>query len=170
MDGANAGAVGGLTLLVTGGAKQGKSVFTVALARSLPPPRYYIAAMEPFDEQWRARAERHRSARGADFETIERRRDLSGLSLPNRGAALLECIPNLTANEMFRPDYSIVPDARTRILNGVESLAAQCETLIVVTNEIGRDAHGFDAASMEYIEALGAINNALAARFGVVAE
>ena len=44
------------------------------------------------------------SGQGKGFETIERYTDLSGLELPKEGVALLECLSNLTANEMFEPE------------------------------------------------------------------
>ena len=46
---------------------------------------------------------RHRQMRaGKGFETVERYTDLKGLKLDPDSVVLLECMSNLTANEMFQ--------------------------------------------------------------------
>ena len=98
-----------MLILVTGGSGSGKSEYAentaVRLAKEEGLPLYYIAAMKPYGEEGRRRVERHRRLRaGKGFETWERYMDLKGLALPKRGVALLECLSNLTANEMFEPE------------------------------------------------------------------
>ena len=41
---------------------------------------------------------------GKRFSTIEKPVDLKDVSLPGGSAALLECVSNLTANELFREE------------------------------------------------------------------
>ena len=43
------------SLLVTGGARSGKSRYALARAVALPPPRVFIATAEPGDAEMRAR-------------------------------------------------------------------------------------------------------------------
>ena len=50
--------------LVIGGAASGKSEYAEGLALASPhSPRYYIATMEPFGEEGRARVAKHRRMR-----------------------------------------------------------------------------------------------------------
>ena len=159
-----------MMILLIGGAGCGKSRFAEKLMEQGPKPRCYLATMQPYGEEGERRIQKHRAMRaGKDFETIERYTDYASLSLPACGTALLECIANLTANEMFRPDGSW-DDPTARVLSGVDAIARQCGTLIVVTNDVGSDGVRYDASTQAYIEALGRINAALASRADTVVE
>ena len=157
-------------ILLTGGSGCGKSTYAEKVCMSMPTPRYYIAAMKPYGPGGAEKVARHRQMRsGKGFETFERYVDLAGLKLPERGTALLECICNLTANEMFDEDgnYS---DPCARVLAGVDALRAQCDTLVVVTNDVGSDGGDYGEATRAYMEAVGRINARLAAEADVVCE
>lgn len=159
-----------MRILLTGGSANGKSTYAEQLSVRLSGPLYYIAAMMPYGEEGERRIARHRAMRAEKgFTTIERYTDLSGIVLPKRGTALLECICNLTANEMFEPAgaHACAADA---VLRGVEALSRQCENLIVVTNDVGADGGGYDPMTMAYVRTLGEINAALSARFDRVYE
>ena len=74
------------------------------------PPLYYIADMVPYGRETEKKIEAHRKMRaGKGFATIEWYVDLPGRILgpdsPDlKGSyVLLECISNLTANEMYEP-------------------------------------------------------------------
>ena len=159
-----------MLILVTGGAANGKSRFAESLCMRAPSPRFYLAAMQPYGAEGEARITRHRAMRaGKGFTTIERYTDYASLVLPARGTALLECICNLTANEMFDANGA-VSDPVERVLSGVFAVQAQCETLIVVTNDVGSDGVSYAPETTAYIAALGAINSALAAKADTVVE
>ena len=136
----------------------------------LSGPRYYLAAMQPYGEEGEARIRRHRAMRdGKGFETVERYTDYASLKLPARGTALLECVANLTANEMFGSDGSVT-DPVERVLNGISAVSDQCGTLIVITNDVGSDGVRYEASTEAYIQALGQINAALAEQADTVIE
>ncbi len=156
--------------LLTGGSACGKSTYAEKLAAALPGPRYYIAAMRPYDAESEAKIARHRAQRAdKGFVTFERYTELAGLTLPARGTALLECVCNLVANEMFDGEGR-ERDPVPAVLSGIESLARQSETLIVVTNDVGADGGGYAESTMRYVTAVGRINAALAARAARVLE
>ena len=154
-----------MKILLTGGSACGKSTFAEKLAVELPPPRYYVATMEPYGEEGQARIRRHHAMRqGKGFTTIERYVDAAGLRLPEHaGVILLECVGNLLANEMFRPDGA--KDAAVEaVLSGVENLDGQCDNLIIVTNEVGSGGNdSFNDGTLAYIELMGRVNRRLAA-------
>lgn len=160
-----------MMILLTGGSGCGKSTFAEKLCVQLPAPRYYIAAMRPYGPGGREKVARHRAMRaGNGFETIERYTALDTLRLEAAGGtALLECICNLTANEMF-DENGVQSDPVRRVLDGVAALRAQCETLVVVTNDVGSDCGEYSASTRGYIAALGQINAALAAQADAVCE
>ena len=159
-----------MMILLTGGSACGKSSYAESLCLLFPQPRWYIAAMRPYGEGSEAKIRRHRQLRaGKGFETFERYTDLAGLVLPQRGTALLECICNLTANEMF-DDEGRMTDPCAAVLEGVETLRRQCEHLVIVTNDVGSDGCAYDEGTRAYIRAVGRINAALAQRADAVYE
>ena len=153
-----------MLILLTGGSACGKSTFGEKLAVSGPKPLYYIAAMQPFDDECLQKIARHRELRAdKGFETIERYTGVDALDIPQKGGtALLECLCNLTANEMYiQPDHPV--DPVEKVVAGVENLRRQTHTLIVVTNDVGSDNEAYSPETRAYIRALGAINARVAA-------
>ena len=159
-----------MMILLTGGSGCGKSTFAEKLAVARPGPRYYIAAMQPYDEECLKKIARHREMRrDKGFETLERQRDMETLRLPGRGTVLLECLCNLTANEMFAPDGTM-RDVYDKILRGIDALRAQSEELIVVTNDVGSDTEEYTPETLCYVQTLGRLNRALAEKADTVCE
>ena len=151
-----------MIILLTGGSACGKSHYAESLCLHFPMPRYYIAAMMPYGEGSEAKIERHRQIRrGKGFETVERYRDLSGLRLEKRGTVLLECVCNLTANEMF-DDSGNITDPYDAVMDGIDALCAQSGNVVIVTNDVGSDSREYTPETGRYIEALGRINAAIA--------
>ncbi len=159
-----------MRILLTGGSACGKSTYAEALSMRFQPPRYYIATMRPFGEDSLRKIAAHQQMRREKgFLTVEQDTELSLITLPARGTVLLECMCNLTANEMF-DENGVARDVFDKIMQGIQSLEAQCDTLIVVTNEVGSDGCQYDESTRQYIETLGKLNAALAARFDCVYE
>ena len=148
-----------MLILLTGGSACGKSTYGEELAVHGPKPLYYLAAMQPYDEECLRKIARHRALRrDKGVETIERYTGMDSLLLPQTGGtALLECICNLTANEMYiQPE--LPADPVDKVLSGVENLRRQTNTLIVITNDVGSDNEAYSDETRCYIRALGEIN------------
>ena len=159
--------------LVVGGAASGKSEYAEQLIlRAGALPRYYEATREPFGAEARARIARHRVLRAQKrFETIECPVGLSRVLLPARGAALLECLSNLAANELYSPAGAGGEQAAlAAVVDGVESLRRQCEALVVVTGEVFSGGSAYAGDTGTYLRVLAAANRALAARADAVCE
>lgn len=146
--------------LVTGGSGSGKSEFAENLAVSLGGEKTYIAAMMPSDSECIKRIERHRQMRsGKGFKTIERYTGIKELDIG--GTVILECLSNLTANEMYSPSGA-GERAAEEITEGILRLNKRCENLIVVTNEIFSDGADYGSETEKYMKTLGKINVAAA--------
>lgn len=156
--------------IVLGGAACGKSEYAEALAVTLPVPRFYIATMMPFDKEDILRIERHRAMRAEKgFHTMEQYTALADIKLPERGTVLLECLGNLTANELFS-DQGAGAGAYEAIIEGLIRLEAQCDDLVVVSNDVFSDGSTYTDETITYIKTLAAVNNALANRYDRVVE
>ena len=158
--------------LVIGGSASGKSEYAEGLVLASPHrPRYYIATMEPFDGEGRARVAKHRAMRAEkDFETVERYTGLASVRLPRRGAALLECVGNLAANELYSPGGAGEAGAFSAIVDGVGALLSQCGDLVVVSNEGFTGGERYAEGTDDYLRLVAEINHTLAARADRVCE
>lgn len=159
--------------LVVGGAASGKSEYAEGLVlRSPHRPRCYIATMEPFDDEGRRRVERHRRMRAdKQFETVECYTNLASVRLPGRGTALLECIGNLAANELYSTNGAgNRADALAAIVGGADALLSQCADLVVVSNEVFTGGADYAEGTDDYLRLVAEVNRALAARAGRVCE
>ena len=150
--------------LVLGGAASGKSEYAESRVLKTALPRYYLATMQVWDAECAARVEKHRRMRAEKrFETVECPLHLDAVRLPVRGTALLEDLGNLAANELYDP-AGAGENAAAAILRGLDLLAAQCEHLIVVSNEVFSGGADYAGDTDRYLLALAQVNNAFAAR------
>lgn len=140
--------------LITGGSGCGKSTYAERLMDTIDAPsRYYIATMQVYDAESERRVARHRAQRaGHGYQTIECPLDLAQVEIEPDAAILLECLPNLVANEMF--DGGDVE----RILPAIESLAEGCAHLVLVTNDVFSDGIAYGASTQSYIKNLAQLN------------
>ena len=161
-----------MMILLTGGAACGKSYVAEQLVARFSGKRYYIATMRPWGADGQAKVEKHRAMRaGKHFQTIECYGNLAGVSLDgHESVVLLECITNLVADELYDDKGNMQPtdQVRSLVLSGIESLAAQCETLIMITNDVGSDGVDYARETAEYVRLLGQVNCIVAAQSNVV--
>ena len=188
--------------LITGGSGSGKSAYAEKYICYVSnekgcKEKYYIATMQVFDDEGQRKIDRHRRLRaGKGFITIEQPRDIkkaveklqSENCLKTGRSALLECMSNLVANEMFPPvdvsgmqaaeakkealddpenmkDYDTAQISRVskKVLKEVSILSENVAELVIVTNNVFEDGVSYDQSTMNYIKAMGIVNRGLAA-------
>lgn len=160
-----------MTTLVIGGSGSGKSAFAEQLlcSRAGNGTKYYLATMQVYDEEGRQKVARHRSLRqGKGFRTVECPVEI-GRILPlldgggdGDACVLLECMSNLTANEMFGPRQKTAEETAETILAGIEAIRARVRHLVIVSNNVFEDGTEYDAGTREYVKALALVNRRLA--------
>lgn len=99
-----------MSILVTGGARSGKSGFAERLTRKLADPQQavYVATGQAFDDEMKARIALHRQRReegGFRWETQEEPLDLAALldRLSGSGqAVLVDCLTLWLSNQLLR--------------------------------------------------------------------
>lgn len=155
-------------VLITGGSGSGKSAYAEQAVMQLgrTGQKYYLATMQVYGEEGQKKVERHHRLRaGKGFETIEQPRDIR-LALPGMqqsGTALLECMSNLVANEMFGEEGIISKQRVTeKILAEIRLLLTGLENLVIVTNNVFEDGCSYEETTLDYLQALGQINCSLA--------
>ena len=165
-----------MNVLITGGAKNGKSHYAQELARDMAleksVPLYYVATMIPHDEEDEARIKRHiREREGWGFYTIEQGTDIMeclesrktlGEPVDRNGVFLLDATTSLLANEMFREDGTFDRYAGERVAAELVSFAESTGNTVFVSDYIYSDARHFDEMTEVYRKALADIDRALA--------
>ena len=167
-----------MMILVIGGSGSGKSSYAEEVVCSVSEEdmkKYYLATMQIFDEEGRKKVERHRKLRsGKGFLTIEQPTEI-GRSIEKMDAGrkivLLECISNLTANEMFAGETpKLEMQVVQSVISDLEQLRKNTTNLVVVSNNVFEDGIIYDRTTMDYIHAMGEINQRLAAMADQVVE
>lgn len=160
-----------MVVLVLGGSGSGKSAYAeellCALAGKSQTTKYYLAAMQVYDEEGARKVEKHRECRrGKGFLTIEQPVRIGDALFQMKSggkSVLLECISNLTANEMFAGTQTRPKEAVAAcILRGVTQLMRETAHLVVVSGNVFEDGIVYDRTTMDYIYAMGEINRQLA--------
>ena len=170
--------------LVTGGSGSGKSAYAEeALCGPASSPdrgqgketgtqqdgqRNYIATMPSWDKETEKKIAKHRAMRAGkgfctlewytDFEERLERADCPGME----GADILvECLSNLTANEMYM-EGGAGNNTADAVIRGILCLRDRCRNLVVVTNDVFSESAEDSPEMRIYKETLGRINCALA--------
>lgn len=144
-----------MVLLVIGGSGSGKSAYaetrTAELGRSAGGRLLYLATMEPYDAESHRRIARHRRMRkDKNFITLECQTHLEEVAVEKGDTLLLECISNLTANEMYG-SKGRGKEAASVILEGIRRLSREAAHLVLVGNQVFSDGISYDASTMEYL-------------------
>lgn len=142
----------GKAILITGGARSGKSSYAEKLARELGGNILYIATSIPFDDEMKSRVKKHRESRPDVWDTYE---GYSGLGsvVSEKGSGykgiLLDCITVMVTNLLLEypgidydnacyEDFAKAENAIKKEVEGLlEGVSRSEATVIMVTNELG---------------------------------
>lgn len=123
-----------MKILITGGARSGKSRHALSLGRDLGRSRLYVATAEPLDDEMRQRIEAHRDERGTGWRTVEEPVAVASL-LGKDEVVLLDCLTLWLTNLLMREE------ADQQIHEHFDELCAAIDAasnhIILVTNEVG---------------------------------
>ncbi len=151
-------------ILVTGGARSGKSRYAMELALGYEK-RVFIATAQVTDGEMKERIERHRRERGDLFVTLEEPLDLAGAigSLPSdTGVALVDCLTVWLGNLFHHlGDVDLESPAIWDFLRVLEEPPF---SLILVTNEVGMGLVPPDVLSRRFRDVAGLVNQEVARR------
>lgn len=163
-----------MNIFISGGCKNGKSYYAQCLAKeqsSESAPLYYIATMDPADEEDQARILRHQQERdGWGFTTLEKSRAIGAMDADFSGSFLLDSVTALLSNEMFRKDGTVDRTAYLRIAEELEQLADKSGNIVFVSDYIYSDAMKYEELTELYRKGLAWIDGALARKCDVVIE
>ena len=150
-------------VVITGGARSGKSRFAQELARSGGEDVVFIATAAVRDEEMRKRIEGHRRARPPQWVTIEEEIDLVG-AIETRGGEpktiIIDCITLWLSNLIERGDEDERIRQQANRFN--ESLQRSPHCIILVTNEVGSGIVPDNPLARRFRDLAGEVNQILA--------
>jgi len=147
------------SILVTGGARSGKSAFAERLTLTLGERPFYIATAEAHDNEMATRIQVHRARRGEGWTTREAPLDLTNTlrETDGGGPRLIDCLTLWLSNLMFAErDWQ----AEGRAL--AEAIPRQAAPVVIVTNEVGSGIVPENALARAYRDAAGHLNQMIA--------
>jgi adenosylcobinamide kinase/adenosylcobinamide-phosphate guanylyltransferase len=151
-------------ILITGGARSGKSSFALSLAESLSPNRLFVATCPTIDPEMAARVRRHREERqGRGWTTIERPTDLAGLFADEAApfeVVLIDCLTLWVNNLLYADSDGTLDDSRIGELcrHWLQEAKKHAGTVICVTNEVGLGIVPDNPLARRYRDLVGTCN------------
>lgn len=149
------------TLLVTGGARSGKSRYAQHWAESRSGALVFIATAQAFDTEMEDRIARHRCDRGPRWSTVEEPFDLAAaIDLHARPDAvvLVDCL-TLWASNLILQDRDPYPP----LAELARAIGAARGPLALVTNEVGMGIVPDNSLGRSFRDVAGHVNQAVAA-------
>ena len=149
----------GKSILITGGARSGKSRMAEALTRQLGPSPIYIATAFAGDAEMAERIAIHRSRRGEDWQTVNETLDLVAALRASDGAGprLVDCLTLWLSNLMHEGI-----DWQKSAAELAQCLTEQASPVVLVTNEVGAGIVPENALARAFRDAAGAVNQTIA--------
>ncbi|QJA09637.1 bifunctional adenosylcobinamide kinase/adenosylcobinamide-phosphate guanylyltransferase [Romboutsia sp. CE17] len=165
-------------ILVTGGARSGKSSFAESLCKDRNNKTAYIATSIPFDDEMKARVKKHKNSRPSEWKTYEIYKNIYSIIQEiskEHETVILDCVTLLVNNLMFNSDIN-VDNANQEEINALElyikdqvnklldEVKATDLYFVMVTNEIGMGVVPGNKLSRIYSDIVGRINQLIASR------
>jgi adenosylcobinamide kinase / adenosylcobinamide-phosphate guanylyltransferase len=146
-------------ILITGGARSGKSALAEARARGFPGQPVYLATAEALDAEMSERIARHRARRGNQW--IEREVPLALVEAlddtDGGGVRLVDCLTLWLSNLLHAKR-----DWPQEASNLAAALVRQTSPVVLVTNEVGHGIVPDNALARAFRDAAGVLNQMIA--------
>ncbi len=160
----------GKSILLTGGARSGKSRMAQELAKKAGGQVLFVATAEAGDDEMASRIQAHRKLRPKDWKTLEVTTHVGSRITKNIGQAktvIIDCITLLISNVLQqydeKTDAAVVEKAvAAEIKELIDCIKKTSVNFIIVTNEVGLGIIPGDRVSRLYRDLLGKANQTLA--------
>ena len=148
-------------ILITGGARSGKSSFAMAEASRINGEKAYIATAEALDEEMRQRIENHRRQRSDEWVTYEEPIKLIDVIKKTEGkysVIVIDCLTLWLSNIMYAD-----LDIKAEIEYLVSSLLTPHSSLMyIVSNEVGMGIVPENEIARKFRDMAGVLNQRMA--------
>lgn len=149
-------------VLVTGGARSGKTTYAVRLAERWWKRPAYLATAEAFDAEMAERIKHHRRSRGPHWTSVEEALNIAPIirkGARNCDGILLDCVTIWLCNILTKEGPTAVKRRKDNLL---DAIAKAGQDIILVTNEVGSGIVPANKLAREFRDRAGWMNQALA--------
>lgn len=165
-----------MIILVTGGARSGKSTFAESLCKAQDNKTAYIATSVPFDDEFRMRVKKHQEMRPSDWTTYEIYdevyKKINEIAVAHQ-TVILDCVTLMVNNLMFKEnrDYDQITNDEVEKLEAeirmqfsklLQEVKKTSLYFVIVTNEIGLAPVAGNRLTRIYTDIIGRINQLIA--------
>lgn len=151
-----------MIILITGGARSGKSRYAQQLALSMTDRPVYVATARKWGGDFDDRIRRHQSDRSDAWTTIEAEEEVSAAPIEGR-VAVIDCI-TLWLTNFFIKHKNDIDKSLASFTAEIDRLHAMSGTFIIVTNEIGMGVHAETETGRKFTDLQGWANQYTAAK------
>ena len=146
-------------ILITGGARSGKSRHAETRAHAFAGRPIYIATAEALDGEMAERIASHRARRGSEWIEREEPLELAQalIETDSGGARLVDCLTLWLSNLLHAGR-----DWQQAVAELTEALKRQQSPVVLVTNEVGLGIVPDNALARAYRDAAGIMNQTIA--------
>ena len=145
-------------IVITGGARSGKSTKALSLAAPYAE-KLFVATAQGLDDEMRERINLHRAGRGEEWNTVEEPLDLaSAMRVQPEAVAVVDCITLWLANAM-----AAEIDVGSALDDFLAAASRRHAPVIIVTNEVGLGIVPAFESGRRFRDLAGAANQRLAA-------
>ena len=160
----------GKIILVTGGARSGKSVFAEQYAISQGGSMAYIATAQIYDQEMECRVALHRARRANQWQTFEAPYDAHEtleLAANKASVILFDCLTLYTSNLLLAPNTAHEPEEKFQyIMAQIDKLLKSARDshaiVLFVTNEVGMGIVPDNALARQFRDVAGIVNQKVA--------
>ena len=149
-------------ILITGGARSGKSSYAERLALAMAEHPVYMATARIWDDEFRERVRRHQQSRGPEWINLEEEKFLSKNNVDGK-VVLIDCV-TLWCTNFFFDMNSDVDSVLAEVKSEFDKFTGQDATYIFVTNEIGMGATSDNELQRKFTDLQGWVNQYIASK------
>ncbi len=127
------------TILITGGARSGKSSYALKLADAIRGRKAYLATAQPLDEEMGKRIRKHQEGRGDEYISLEEPLEITQRLKEIDGSfevIVIDCLTLWVSNLLHRGECNL-SRIKEEIREFVDCSKGLRSRLILVTNEVG---------------------------------
>lgn len=154
-------------ILVTGGAKSGKSSFALNKASGVAGKKAFIATAEALDDEMKERINKHKAERGDEWESYEVPLKVSDALLDATGrqsVVVLDCLTIWLSNVLIGKvdTQENVQKLVDTLIEIKEAPNPGCSVLYIVSNEVGMGIVPENGMAREFRDLAGGLNQRIA--------
>lgn len=146
-------------ILITGGARSGKSTFALKLAKETAQKVAFIATCQPNDDEMLLRIKKHKLSRPKSWLTIEEPYELDKAikkAAMQSGCVIIDCLTLWVSNLLLRNIAGAIIIAKaTKTVEMIRKTGVQA---IIVTNEVGMGIVPDNILARQFRDIAGEIN------------